>query len=180
MDQCALNADGTLKDALEIEWDHSPSHTATGLIPTAPASPSPQAGGFCFTQPMNPTNAFQLMNKSHGKSAPKASSAGTSTNTKQPGTNSSKRKDTSGQKAQTKKPTAFDRVLGANSVSSSGSVSVASSESEKTTSGPGGIADDEPEKKHHRKGESTADALTIFEPVDPEDPSEGYWCTGCV
>jgi hypothetical protein len=175
-DQCALNADGTLKDASEIEWDHSPSHTATGLIPTAPASPSPQTGGFRFTQPMNPTNAFQLMNKSHGKSALKASTAGTSTSTKQPGTNNSKRKDTTGQKAQTKKPTAFDRVLGANSVSSSGSVSVASSE--KTTSG--GTADDEPEKKRRRKGESTADALTIFEPVDPEDPSEGYRCTGCV
>lgn len=174
-DQCTLNADGTLKDASEIEWDHSPSHTATGLIPTAPVSPSPQAGGFRFTQPMNPMNAFQLMNKSHGKSAPKASSAGASTSTKQPGTNSSKRKDTTGQKAQTKKPTAFDWVLGANSISSSGSVSVASSESEKTTS-----TDDEPEKKRHRKGESTADALMIFEPVDPEDPSEGYWCTGCV
>ena len=171
-DQCALNADGTLKDASEIEWDHSPSHTATGLIPIVPVLPSPQTGGFRFTQPMNPTNAFQLMNKSHGKSALKASSAGSSI--KQPGTNCSNRKDATGQKAQMKKPTTFDQVLGANSTSSS-SESIALSQ--KTTSG---IDSDESEKKCRRKGESTADALTIFEPVNPEDPLEGYQCTGCM
>jgi hypothetical protein len=119
---------------------------------------------------MNPTNAFQLMNKSHGKSAPKASGAGSSTSTKQPGTNNSKQKDATRQKAQMKKPTVFDRVLGTNSTSSS---SKSAASSQKTTTG---IDDDEPEKKHCRKGESTADCkgnLTILRRVLHLDLAKG-------
>src|SRR6266852_1342017 len=66
-----------------------PSILQTAIIPTVLGLMSPQTGGFHFTQPMNPMNAFQLMNKSHGKSALKASGAGSSTSTKQPGTNNS-------------------------------------------------------------------------------------------
>lgn len=40
-DSCALNPDGSLKEATEIEWAHSPSQEEAGIPRTDPASPSP-------------------------------------------------------------------------------------------------------------------------------------------
>src|SRR3984957_12386789 len=52
----ALNADGSLKDSSEIEWDHSPSHAEAILPAHAPSSPSPQGAIFQFQEPLGPGN----------------------------------------------------------------------------------------------------------------------------
>jgi hypothetical protein len=40
LDTPALNADGTLKDAADMEWDHSPTQVQTSFPSKAPASPT--------------------------------------------------------------------------------------------------------------------------------------------
>ncbi|KAG1850740.1 hypothetical protein C8R48DRAFT_676653 [Suillus tomentosus] len=151
----------------EIDWVHSPSHATTDLIFTAPSLPSPQINRFHFTQPMNPTNAIQFMNKAANGTAPPKKVSRVASGTKHSGSGSQKWQDAPKQMTQTsKKP--IDCVLAAKSASSS------SSSSKKIPD-----ADKEPEKKCYKKGDRAADVLTIFQLVDPEDTSKGYCCTGC-
>jgi hypothetical protein len=36
------------------------------------------------------------------------------------------------------------------------------------------------EKKRCKKGDGGADVLTVFEVIDPEDPTAGHRCKGCM
>lgn len=176
----ALNPDGSLKDASEIKFIHSPSHENITL-PTATASP-PIANAFSFMQPMGPQHAASLLGKKRPLLDNDAASSGNVT--KQHASTISKESwkrnnETSGTaKAKPKKPAAIDWLLShssINSAPSSWSTSVAASE----LSNEGGN-DSGCEKKCHRKTDGPADVLTIFELVDPDDPDEGYRCSGCV
>lgn len=44
-DQCAVNADGTLKDPCDIEWEYSPTQKLSALPLVAPPSPLPAVPG---------------------------------------------------------------------------------------------------------------------------------------
>ena len=170
-----LNPDGSLKDASEIEFIDSPSHDNNGILPTAPSSPSPQPNAFLFMQPMGPQHAASLLARKRILSGSNAPSSG---NVPAP-RGFQKRNDGTSRKAKAKtnKPAAIDQLLSQSSVqsaSTSRSASVAPSELSN------GGDDSGPEKKCHRKADGPADVLTIFELVDPDDPDEGYRCSGCV
>jgi len=59
LDTPALNADGTLKEAAEIEWDHSPTQAQKSFPSKVPASPTrkpSRTGGFTFKSQLTPAN----------------------------------------------------------------------------------------------------------------------------
>lgn len=179
-DSCALNADGTLKDARDIEWDYSPTQNRVSIPQTVPPSPTvPLWSSFTFGTQLTPASFGTAQKRKNPSEDPDNSKSAT-----RPATNSifkskpSARQNGKGDaggpkvKSNTSKPAAVERVKALQSQNS------ASNQSE--SDGDDDDEDNRPKKKKRKKGDGAADILTVFKPVNPDDVAEGYECQVCM
>jgi hypothetical protein len=179
----ALNADGSLKDASEIQFARSRSGS-----PAGPAK-AVTTGGFTFMTPMVPED---LGRKKRALSSATVASiaqpakrsntgAGTTTGSTAPTADTPKRNDSSKAKAKAKKKSAVDRVkslaeglrvwnkprlrLYAN-------LETVSIDVEEV------VEQAENDKKTRKKGDGSADVLTVFKELEAE--GGGYECQICL
>lgn len=170
----ALNPDGSLKDAADMEWDESPTQPGplTLKLPARPRpnSPTPSwkttsalALKFAslapadFTNPLkrkaNPAPAETSESKHVDPALPKGQAGANPKSKKAP------------------KPPAITRVK-PNELHRTASSTSVDDNTDDTTS--------EPSKKKRKRGDGAADILTVFKLVDVDDPSQGYICEPCV
>jgi len=174
----ALNSDGTLKDAADMEWDYSPTQPSLTIkLPARamPSSPTPSrpscaiaASAFKIisSTPADFTNPRKHKAVNYVPGQAKDVGPALTCSNEPDGTN------TKAKKASV--PAAITRVLqnGSKLLRDESSTSIEDDNGDDTTS--------EPSKKRHKRGSGAADILTIFKLVDANDPSQGYICMPCV
>lgn len=200
-DAPALRADGTLKDASEMQWEYSPSR------PSAQLPPYPSS----LTDPAN-TVHVQPFKWLQPQTGPAGTSQSTSTRKRtagetedQPNNNNNKKDDDkkkddkkklanaqSAAKRKLDRPakkglgTSIDRILAKPSLSLS-DASVHSSELEGEEDDDGQdddsaanvVAEDQDSASRAKRGEGYRDVDTIFTMVDGDVPEKGRICTIC-
>jgi hypothetical protein len=168
MDEPALNSDGSLKDAKDMEWDHSPTQEA---LPPAevPSSPTPAPHKktiFTFTMKPNLTPA-NFTNPKRKADSLRTPSATTGVNQSTTGRIRENRKDGTVPKAKPKpkapaKKVAIDRIH---------------TDTELHKAKDDGSDVELP--KRCKRGDRAADILTVFRAADTEDGTEGHVCEIC-
>src|SRR5882757_10219854 len=168
--QCALDADGRLKEAHAIDWEYSPTTQKTpSMAVAAPPSPSPII-------PNKPIITFgtQLTPASFGnpqkrKADNSSKAARTNPISKSNAGAHQNRQDAPDPKVtkvtKPSKPGAIERIR----IQSQGSTSDLDMDDSDDNDN-----DDGPRKKKSKKGDGAGDIMTVFEPVNPDDMAEGY------
>jgi hypothetical protein len=178
-EQCALDANGNLKDASDIAWAHSPSqmeHTLPSVRVEAAARPPPQSAftSFQFAAPLNPGN----INVATGNAAANLNTSGGQRKIIAGTSQIRQGQPVTAAKLKGKRP-AVDRLL-SESTSAAGSQANSAAASEKSD------GESQVEEGHRRKrrksapGDGGKDVLTLFTAVDADDTNEGYTCAGCM
>jgi len=151
MDTPALNPNGSLKDASEIEFIHSPSQEDVILPPEEPSMP-PRAltSIFSFAQPLGPQDATSILGRkrthtSSDSTLTQSTVTGSGSTAKKPSTQ--KGKDGPRAKAKAKKPAAIGCLLSQASNSSAPSSHSASIAASEETNGDGYSDGDEVHEK---------------------------------
>lgn len=169
----ALNADGTYKEANEMEWDDdkSPPQTPLSSLPSGNAS---SGSTFTFRQQLGPEDYMDT-----------SGTSGTNTNTSGAGKASRKGKEratdtasTAASSSRKKKPAAIERVRSRSSLASEQAGSI-SSPAPTSDAGEDDDEESQPQKKR-RRGDGYADVRTIFSPVDSNDLKKGWRCNQCT
>lgn len=185
MDTPALNPDGSLKDAAEMEWDYSPTQPSFTTRPVAsPPSPSPATSSNFIISSLTPADFTIPTRKHKGNTSIIADSETSESQVANPGpptqTSHLNRQAGTGTKAKkTLKPTAITRVKKKDCPSHQTSIS-------ESMSTPVSVEDSDehgdtgPSKKKRKRGNGAADILTVFKLVDADDPSQGYICEPCM
>ena len=167
----ALNANGTYKEANEMEWDDnkSPPQTPLSSLPSGNASSS---SIFTFQQQLGPEDYMDTSRAS-----------GTNTITSGTGKAFHKGKERATDMASMaasinckKKPTAIEWVCSRSSLASERADPLSSP-------APTSDADEDEESQPQKKcrcGDGYADVHTIFSPVDPNDLKKGWRCNQCM
>ncbi|KAG1866727.1 hypothetical protein F4604DRAFT_1682795 [Suillus subluteus] len=170
-DQCAVNADRTLKDPCNIEWEYSPTQKLSAIPLIAPPSPSPAVPGprsaITFGTQLTPASFAPVLKH-------KADSNNSRTKSKAISKTSSARQH--GKDAPNAKVTQPPKLAAFDCIKAVQAQSVASSDAGGETDDNNN--DDEPRKKKRKDG--AADIMTVFKPVDADDLSQGYECEICV
>ena len=180
-DNCALNSDGSLKNAEEIEWDYSPTQPKKILPPIgisdSESTFKPIAPIFQFGNQLGPEHFATTKRTREVAALTKANDRGRTHGLKGKGSTTTMVQPPA--KPKPVKSTVVGRLL-ANSIlhanqSSSHSVvtvsSAANSDNEEV---------DVQAKKKRKKGDGSADVLTVFKYVDPDNIGEGYECEICT
>lgn len=163
-DQCTLNSDGTLKDASEIVFDHSPTQATSALPLVTPPSPtvSKPAGARLIFKPYVPPAIA-----SSQKANPTQSLAPVTVKI-----STQKAKKAAMRKTKPTKSVPLDRIRADNGLHT---MSV-------STDTTPAASDDNNEglKRKRKKGGSSRDILTIFSRVDDDNVLKGYQCNICM
>jgi hypothetical protein len=195
-DTPALNSDGTLKDAADMEWDYSPTQTPASLTIKLPARPVPSSptlsraiatsSGSLKIISSTPAD-FQVPNSWKRKAA-NSVPAETSNHA---GSVSACTHEQTQTRARTvaiassssKKISALAAITRVRQ-NTNGLLREASSTVTVTSIDDGDANTDdmmsEPAKKKRRRGGGAADILTVFKPLDADDLSQGYICEPCM
>jgi prophage DNA circulation protein len=178
-DNPTLNADGSLKNADEIEWDHSPTQQNRILPPIRPSVSKPTAPIFQSGNQLGPEH----FGGSKRKQNEPASMTKTTTSKSTESAHGSKGKDGTTTKAIKKtkavKPVAINRLKASSTLRTNQSSSLFATAASTVADSDDEDAD-KPIRKKRRRGDGSADVLTVFELVDPDDAGEGYECQICV
>jgi len=160
-DAPALNPNGSLKNAEEMEWVQSPTSKPTPLTLKIPARHRPSSPTPLKIISSTPAVFTNPRKRKADNSAPAATSDPTPTALTrlkgQAGTNA---------KSKVTKPPVIARVKQDGLHCTGSSTSVKDETADDTAS--------ELVKKKHKRGDGATDILTIFKLVDDEDPSQGY------
>jgi len=174
-DNPALNADGSLKNAEEIQWDYSPTQPNRFLLPSVS---KPTAPIFQFHNQLGPEHFSGLKRKlnepvSVTKTMTSKSTESTCSKGKE-GTIMKAKKNMNAVKLATVNHIKASSTPHTNQ-SSSPSVMAASNVAE--------LDDKDADihiKNKCKRGDGPADVLTMFELIDPDNVGAGYECQICM
>jgi hypothetical protein len=172
-DNCALNTDGSLKNAEEIEWDHSPTQPSKTLPPIGISTSKPTAPIFQFGNQLGPEHfATTKRTQEEAKASDHERTHG-----------GSKGKGSTTTTVQLKPKPVKSTAVGHLKASSILCTNQSSSHSVTTVSSAANSDDEEADvqaKKKRKRGDRSADVLTVFKYVDPDNIGEGYECEICM
>jgi hypothetical protein len=188
-DNPALNADGSLKNAEDIEWEYSPTQPSrilpspepSGAIVNA-AKLKPMAPIFQFGTQLGPEH-FATPKPLKRKHAGVASIVESAHGSKGPEMWKEKTHAMTMSKVAAPKSTKAVNCLKSNNTFLHGNRSLASSPSATAASSLADSGDDEAEtqtKKKRKWGDGPVDVLTVFKQVEGDDIGGGYECKICM
>jgi hypothetical protein len=164
MDEPALDSDGSLKDAKDMAWDHSPTQEAPppAEVPSSP-TPAPHKKKTIFTFTMKPNlTPANFTNPKRKADSLKTASASTGVNQSTTGSICQNRKDGTVPMAKLKAPAKkamIDRIC---------------TDTELHEAKDDGSDVELP--KRCKRGDGAADILTVFRAANTEDGAEGHVC----
>ena len=174
-DNCALNTDGSLKNAEEIEWDHSPTQPNKILPPIGISASKPTAPIFQFGNQLGPEHFVTTKRKWEEAALTKVND--------REGTHGSKGKGSTTAMARLKPKPVKLTAVGCLKASSIFCTNQPSSPSVTTVFSAANSDNEEADvraQKKCKKGDGSADVLTVFKYVDPDNIGAGYECEICV